>query len=729
MSSLAHRTARRSLAVWLLLVLALSGVALWYPAATVLPGPTSMTALQRDPAEQLARKGGIPLRDTLLVVLSSRSPSSADRDDAVRTTLTARLRALINTETQEPLFQRVETVGHNIVGDEYFRSNDSRHTLLVAEVNASIDRSASQLRRIPQLLDEWRASAPDYDLYYLSDGTATNEMFALINRDLDHSLYYTLPLTAIVLLCSFHSLGATLLVLGISVGSLGASLGAASLMSHLVAPMSATALQLVVLLVLALGIDYGLFLLTRVRGEVRHGLSFDGAVACTRDTTGRAIALSGLTVGLSLLGLLLMQDTVLTSMALVSLVAVGITLWGSLAALPAAVLLLGERLEWGTFPRSVLLSSGTRIDRGLSFALEQPGRIAFLAGALLLLMSCFVFNMRLGSTIEARYLPPALQSVRAAHQLERAFPRLAGIDLSVVLRADKLTSKEEDGAIEPLLEAVEASSGVRPLRVIRSEDGDTWRLLFRLPGSANTPTYQELVRSLRANVIPETLRPLGIEAQVGGTLAYVVDERDRYVTHTTRVFAGVLGLSMLFLLLAFRSVIVPLKAIALNLLSAGASYGILVLVFQRSSATGDGVIESFVPALLFAILFGLSMDYHLFLLSRIREELTRGSSPEAAVKAGILATWKPISSAALIMVTVFAVIASLELPVMQQLGIGLTVAILLDATLIRGVLLPATMILLGRWNWYLPTWLEWLPRWHGHGALQGPPEERRSDES
>lgn len=730
MSTLTRRKAFRSLLTWFVVVVALSLVALPFPAATILPGPTSQAALERDSAEQIARAGGLPLRDTLLVVLSSPPSSTPEQDQLARSGLRERLRELNDTATGAALFRRVETVGNNIIGDEHFLSVDGRHSLVVAELSAPIEQTAPQLGRIPQLLSAWRSAAPGYEVHYVSDGTASSEIFTLINRDLDRSLVYTLPLTTIVLLFAFRSVGATLVILGITLGSLGASLGAACLISHLIAPVSATALQLVVLLVLAIGIDYGLFFWSRTREEVRNGESYEAAVERTRNTTGRAIALSGLTVALSLLGLLLMQDTVLTSMAFVSIVAVGITLWGSLTALPAAIACLGGRLQRGPLPRSLLQAGEQRMEAWISDALEQPARLALLSGTLLLVLSGFVMRLQLGSTIEPRYLPSSLQSVQTGRLLEREFPRLAGIDLTVTLSGRNLTSKDEEGALEPLLDAIEASSGVRPLRSIRSEDGDTMKLLFRLPESANTPAYQELVQSLRAKVIPETLQPLGITAKVGGTLAYVVDERERYVTHTLRVFAGVLGLSLLSLLLAFRSVVVPLKAITLNLLSAGASYGVLVLVFQRGTNLSDGVVESFVPALLFAVLFGLSMDYHLFLLARIREELARGAAPQQAVKRGILATWKPISSAALIMVTVFAVIASLELPVMQQLGVGLTVAILIDATIIRGVLLPATMILLGRWNWYLPRCLEWLPRWpeHGHASLQGPPEERRSEE-
>ena len=222
----------------------------------------------------------------------------------------------------------------------------------------------------------------------------------------------------------------------------------------------------------------------------------------------------------------------------------------------------------------------------------------------------------------------------------------------------------------------------------------------------------DVIEDIRKDLAPRLLENSGITVGVSGNLPFVVDEKARYTERTPWVLGAVVLVSAIFLLIAFRSIAVAIKAMLLNLLSTGASFGLMVLLFQHQivDAWQYGVIESFVPALLFSILFGLSMDYHVFLLSRIQEEAMHGGSTADAVQRGISATSRTITSAALIMAGVFAIIATLELPVMKQLGVGLAIAVVLDATIIRSLLLPASMVLLGKWNWYLPSWLQWLPR-------------------
>ena len=238
------------------------------------------------------------------------------------------------------------------------------------------------------------------------------------------------------------------------------------------------------------------------------------------------------------------------------------------------------------------------------------------------------------------------------------------------------------------------------------------RFQYILPGDANSKPSHEFLHSIRDELIPQFLTPQGVEGNVSGNVPYVVDQSERYAERTPRVVGVVLVLSMVFLLLAFRSIAIPCKAVLLNLLSTVAAFGAMVAIFQWGifGHWHFSVIEGFVPGLLFSILFGLSMDYHVLLLSRIQEEIHQGAATTQAVRIGIGSTFRTITGAALIMASVFVVAATLELPIMKQLGVGLAIAVLLDATVVRSLLLPASMVLLGQWNWYLPRWLRWLPQ-------------------
>jgi uncharacterized membrane protein YdfJ with MMPL/SSD domain len=306
-----------------------------------------------------------------------------------------------------------------------------------------------------------------------------------------------------------------------------------------------------------------------------------------------------------------------------------------------------------------------------------------------------------------------MQSRIAIDILKEKFPSMAGSDFSMILSTAEGSTLEQNGNSAVFIDAVLEFESVRgPIRLSKSDNDQVARYEFIAVGSANDIDNQNLIHSLRDKIIPELKSKTGMSAYLSGTLPYVVDEMDRYSSRTPQVFAAVLLLSFVFLLVAFRSIVVPLKAILLNILSTAAAFGVLTLVFEFGilGVWHYGVIEAFVPALLYSILFGLSMDYHVLLLSRVQEEVMHGASTKEAVRKAVVNTAPSITSAALIMVSVFVIIASLELPLMKELGLGLAVAITVDATIIRIVLLPATMVLLNRWNWYLPGWLSWIPK-------------------
>ena len=540
-------------------------------------------------------------------------------------------------------------------------------------------------------------------------------MFALINRDLDRSLIYTLPLSLLVLIWSFGSVVAAAVPILVALVCLGAALGLTAIISTIFTPVSATSSQLVVLLVLAIGVDYSLFIISRLREEVDRGLSYREAVSIARRRAGSAVLFSGLTVALSLSGLVLMHDTILTSMASVSIIAVVFTVLTCVAVLPSLLLLLGPRLEIGRIRsrRLPVPGSDTKLNSFLRISIEHPVLVLAAGTSILLLLSSFCFDLRLGSTVQPGNLPQSMQSSQAYSAIRRAFPEATGSDFSIILSGADLAERENDGTVQGFFDRLAELPYLRgPLGSDRSDDGTAARYHFLVDRGMNDPRARALVKQIRGEFIPQAFGSTAVSAILGGTLPYAVDDEVRYGERAPEVYGVVLALSMVFLLVAFRSIVVPIKAIVLNLISTGASFGVLVLVFQ--SAWGPeplryGVIESFVPPLLFSILFGLSMDYHVFLLSRVREEMINGRAAADAVARAISTTSRTITSAAMIMVVVFSIIATLELSVMKQLGIGLAFAVLIDATIVRSMLLPASLILLGKWNWYFPGWMKSIP--------------------
>ena len=285
----------------------------------------------------------------------------------------------------------------------------------------------------------------------------------------------------------------------------------------------------------------------------------------------------------------------------------------------------------------------------------------------------------------------------------------------VVTRADEPATQ---AAIERLqVEGLKVDGLHEPVEVVASRDGTAAVVQFTMAGGQNDPANRDLVRLARTELAPSVFGDLpGVETYVSGGAAYAADVTQVYANGTPLIFLFVLGLSFLLMLVAFHSIVIPVKAILLNLLSTAAAYGVVVLVFQDGwlaeplGITPSGVIESWVPLFIFTVLFGLSMDYHLFILTRIKEARDRGADSYGAVATGISVTSGTITSAASIMVVVFLVFVTLKFVFLQQLGIGLAVAVFIDATLSRCVLLPASMTLLGDWNWWMPRFLDWIPR-------------------
>ena len=675
----------------------------------IIPGPSSQAALMMNQGEKLAIEHNLAPTDGFLVIVSAKGDVNREALNGVVTELSNQILNTSSTITGKALFALVQnSLNTTLIDENQFVSSDGKHQIIVAQGRSAIFESTKEYQILLPLIESWRKTHPEYEFNYLSNATGESEVLALIAQDLDRSLLYTIPITLLILIWAFRSVNAALIPIVIALMSLIASLGISACISHIISGISATASQLVVLLVLAIGVDYSLFFITRVREERQRGSALDESIRISQRTTGSAILWSGLIVSISLLGLLLMNDTVLTSMAEVAIISVIVTLASCLYALPAMILLVPSSVapRPGDSASSINYSSVTRA------VMNKPLISAALVFSLLLALSLFTGSMHLGNTMTPSALPKSLPGMHTYSLMEKNFPHLTGGNIALILSADNLMSLEEDGTLENALEKFRALGLNGPIRTEISDDSLIHRYKYLIKGTGNEPEIARLVHDINTRHLKEIFEPLEIKGYLSGVVPYSITESRRYTQRMPLVFSVVLLLSFVFLLLAFRSIVIPLKAIILNVLSTTASFGVLVLTFQYfpHSPLYFGVIESFVPPLLFTILFGLSMDYHVFMLSRISEEYYRCGDTKQAVLIGIEETSKTITSAALIMISVFLVAATLELPVMKQLGIGLGAAILIDATLVRTVLLPASMILLGKYNWFLPRALHFLPK-------------------
>ena len=358
-----------------------------------------------------------------------------------------------------------------------------------------------------------------------------------------------------------------------------------------------------------------------------------------------------------------------------------------------------------------------------------PGGDGGRSGLLLVSLAAPILNLRIGLT-DITGFPSSIDGVAGIRLLTEKWPQGTDLRLDVVVTQPQRA--EVRAAIERLkVEALKIPGLSGPPYERLSTSGDAALVSFTMGGGRNDDANRAIVHRVRDELRPGIFGGLtGARMLVAGQVAGALDVTQIYVDGTPRIFVFVLGLSFLLMLVAFHSIVIPIKAILLNLLSTGAAFGVMVLVFRDGwlaeplGITPGGVIESWVPIFIFTILFGLSMDYHLFILTRIKEARDRGLESRAAVARGVSVTSGTITSAASIMVVVFAAFVALKFVFIQQLGLGLAVAVFIDATIVRSVLLPASMQLLGDWNWWLPRFLRWLPRItiEGEGPELGEPE-------
>jgi len=594
-------------------------------------------------------------------------------------------------------------------------SADRTTVRIVGRVPGDGEVIRQRLAPMPAAVSEIKGAYPTYRIHALNSTLANEEISTLINGGLDASLRLTIPLTFLILLIAFGAVVAAVIPLILAVTALLAAFGILGLYSQLVSPVSPYASQLVVLIGLAVAVDYSLFMVTRFRTERRHGRDRLAAIHVASSTAGRAVFFSGLAVMISIGGLFLLDDPLFRSMAIGTISVVFVAVIGSLTFLPATLSILGDRVNRLRLP---FISRDREEGSGpwaavVRAVMARPIVAAVGTALVLLVVASPLLRLHMGQA-DFTSFPDSLDGVQAVNLLNEKWPNGSDLDLSVVVtKADEAPTK---AAIEKLNDAIVAIPGLSgPPKALTSSDGHVAFISYVMAGGENDIRNQDIVRQVRTSVVPTVFRGLsGVRALVTGDAAYTLDIVDFYAHGMPLVMAFVLTLSFLLLLVAFRSIVIPIKAILLNLLSTGAAYGVLVWVFQDGHLSSllrfkPGPIEGFIPVFIFTILFGLSMDYHVFILTRIKEARDRGLPSNEAVARGIAITSGTVTSAAAIMVVVFGVFVTLELTIIKQLGLGLAVAVFLDATVVRSLLLPASMRLLGDWNWWLPSWLGWLP--------------------
>jgi uncharacterized membrane protein YdfJ with MMPL/SSD domain len=608
-------------------------------------------------------------------------------------------------------------------------SQDGTTAIVTAKVSGESEEATLKAGAIKPLAEQFKKDYPGLTVYAFNNRLINEDFGNYVNSSLDGLLLPTLLVTFLILLVASRSAVAAFVPIVLALSAITGAMGLVGIYSQAVSPVSQYVAQIVVLIGLAVAVDYSLFVISRFRTERSAGRDKFGAIEIASSTAGRAVFFSGLAVMISLGGLLLIDDEVFKSIAIGSIAVVGISVLGSLTFLPATLSILDRKLMRFGIP---FLSRDRGEGRGIwgavvRLATNRAVVSAGAAAAFLILVAAPVTKLQLGSTTsDVTTLPHSVEGVRAWELISNKWPQ--GRNMTIEVIVTNARQPETDTAIQTFAAALKQGDvkGVNAATTEVDYSGDLTvaDIHAAIPGGPNDLANWDLARNFRTSVVPSYFGSLtGTRVYVSGDATYTMDYSDWYGGQMPVVILFVLGMSFLLLLVAFHSLVIPIKAILLNLLSAGAAFGVLVLLFQEGwlkEYTGirPNVIEAWAPAMIFTILFGLSMDYHVFILTRVKEARDRGLASTDAVVKGITITAGTVTSAAAIMVCVFGAFFTIQLAIIQELGVGLAVAILVDATVVRSLLLPSLMKLLGEWNWWMPPFLRWIPRI----TIEGEPE-------
>jgi RND superfamily putative drug exporter len=669
-------------------------------------------------AEQLVQdrlRGGAEEPDTELVLVVS---ETATADDAVFQEYVGALQSQIGSLDDSV----VTSVGSYLTQDGPV--SDEGHAALLPVLMTSTDEDvlsddANDLGQAVRSVE-----VPDgFETFVVGQATLFNEFQVIIEEDIQKGESIGVIVALVVLVVVLGAVVAGFIPIILAVFAIATAMGLTAL-AGFVFDFSFFVQNMITMIGLAVGIDYSLFIVARYREERLHGRDKLEAIAHSGGTASRAVFFSGMTVVLALLGMLIIPTTIYRALAAGAIFVVIGAVAAAMTLLPAILALIGERVNaLRVRKKAGRVEAGTGFwDRATRIVMRRPV-ISLLAGAgLLVVLALPYFSIHTG-TAGVSTLPDDLEAKQAFTLLEENFAGGLTEPAQIVIDGD-IASSEIQAAISELEVTLATDDRFGPPgEILVNEAGDLAVLSVPFSGDLYEEASVQGLRDLRAEYVPAAFEGVDAEVLVGGETAFNVDFFDLADTYTPIVFAFVLGLSFLLLTVVFRSIVLPVKAIILNLLSVGAAYGMVVMFFQQGVGPGFvkdiaeflnfpqvESIEAWLPLFLFSVLFGLSMDYHVFLLSRIRERFDFTGDNTESVAYGLRTTGGLITGAALIMVAVFGGFAAGRLAPLQQMGFGLAVAVFLDATVVRSILVPSSMKLLGNLNWYLPSWLQWLPQ-------------------
>ncbi|MFH8925869.1 MMPL family transporter [Streptomyces pristinaespiralis] len=705
-----HRWA--AVGIWVLFVL-LAMVA-GSAAGTVELKDSEQLSGETTQAARITERAGIEEPASESVLIQAKDGSTKASDPAFRKAVDDVVRAVEGTREVTAVTSPYETKSI---------SRDGRSALVQFDVRGDPGTASERIDPVLKAVADVQDRHPDLRVEELGGASMGKTFDEAFGDDFRRAEFSAVPVALGILLIAFGALVAALLPVLLAITAIMATMGLMGVVSH-VMPMSETASSVMLLVGLAVGVDYCLFYLRREREERAAGRDGRTAIMIAAATSGRAVVVSGVTVCVAMAGMLFTGIGEFKSMGLASLTVVAVAMVGSVTVLPALLSLLGERVEKGRLPflgrrkRAAGAHSGeSRVwTRVLGGVLKRPLVSLLVAAGALVAIALPALGMKTQNFTLDQEFGDSVPIVATYERINEAFP--GGADpAQVVVKADDIDSVQVRQAIAGFRErAVSSGASEGPVEVVTHKAQNVAFVSVPLVGGSDQDRAEKSLEILRDQVRPATLGKVdGVEAPITGQVAGSKDFNDQLTGAVVPVFAFVVLFAFVLMLLSFRSLTIAVTAIVLNLLSVGAAYGILTAVFQHGwgaslvGAEGVGAIIAWLPLFLFVILFGLSMDYHVFVVSRIREARAQGRDTREAITHGVVTTAGVVTSAAVIMVAVFAIFGTLSMQSMKQMGVGLAAAVLIDATVIRGVLLPAVMALLGERNWYFPKWLDRLP--------------------
>ena len=715
------------IAIWAVAALIAGGLAV---DAEMAPGPKPLTDILDKATTtefRLSSSAGSERADRLLEdrlrgpkpiseVVILQSDSLTVEDDGFR-------------EKVDAVYGGIASLGADIVTPlpNYYQTNDPTHVsskdrktmIMPLVMTGSFEEAVENVPDVLHVVEE--ADGKDgFRILMVGDASTAHDNNQLAENDLRRGERIGIPVALVILVVLFGTIAAALMPIGLSIACIVVAMGITALIGQGF-ELTFFVTLMIIMIGLAVGIDYSLVIISRYRDELARGLDKYEAIERAGATAGRTVLFSGLTVVIALCGILIVPFSFFQSLALGAIVVVLVALAATLTLLPANLALLGARINHLPIPFFGKARIRPSEHSGKGFwelitrvVTRHPIVSIIIIGVPMIAATAFYFQIQTGlNGVDA--FPEGTQTREAFFVMEDHFSFGLVNPTDIVIDGD-IDSPQVQQAIGKLQTSLAAHQGLQVVPgSIVNDAGNLALLRVIIPGEPRSQAAVDVVETIRGQYVSAAFDGADAEAFVGGVTAEAADVFSIVQRYTPIVFAFVLGFSFLVLMLVFRSIVIPIKAVFMNLLSVGTAYGLMVLVFQKGVGTDllgfqhAEVIDVWIPLFLFSILFGLSMDYHVFLLSRIRERYDQTGNNAEAVAYGLRSTAGLITGAALIMVAVFGAFASGKTTINQQVGFGLAVAIFLDATLVRSILVPATMEMLGSRNWYLPSWLSWLP--------------------